>query len=151
MNEKSKKRRMEGMSRHRTILHGHGRRVTAVATHPTRPLFATTSDDRTVCVWDIELHCIVAKCGLSAPGVSLAFDAKGKYLACGLLSGILLVFAVSQKSSSRGRLTVLSQCSLVLRRGANFGAAIALPGSKRKPTRREKKIVGKANGPEAKV
>ena len=151
LDEKSKRRRLHGVGRHKTILNGHGRYISAVATHPTRPLFATTGNDRTICVWDIELHCIVAKCGLTAPGVSLAFDKTGTLLACGLLNGIVLVFNVSQKSKKYGTLTTLCQAALVIQRSANYGAAIALPGSKRKPSRREKKITSKSgNGPEAK-
>lgn len=149
LNQTSNKRRMKGMKRFKTILHGHGKKITSCATHPTRPMFATTGYDKTICIWDIELHCIVAKCGLSAPGVSLAFNKTGTLLACGLLNGIVIVFEVSQNSKNRGSLQTLNQCALVKQRSAGFGSPLALPGSKRKPTRREKKIQNKGD-PQAK-
>ena len=149
LDKKSRKRRLHGLGRHKTILHGHGKYISAVATHPTRPLFATTSNDRTICIWDIELHCIVAKCGLTAPGVSLAFDKTGTLLACGLMNGIVIVFNVSQKSKNRGTLSTLCQSALVVQRSATYGTQLELPGSKRKPSRLEKKMLAK-NGPEAK-
>ena len=43
----------------------------------------------------------------------------------------------------------LNQCALVKQRSAGFGSPLALPGSKRKPTRREKKIKNKGD-PQAK-
>ena len=83
---------------------------------------------------------------MAAPGVSLCFNNDGTLLACGLINGIVIVFNVITNSKNRGKLTILNQCALVKRRSSTFGSALTLPGSKRKPTRREKKIQNKSNG-----
>ena len=126
------------LQRWRTILSGHGNFVAALATHPQRQIFATTGFDRTICVWDIELRTLVAKAQLVAPGLSLAFAPAGTMLCCGLASGIVVVFRLDLPSHRNGQkytLGVISQCALVPQRPTGYGAALALPPSKRKPLR----------------
>eukprot|EP00051_Salpingoeca_urceolata_P007134 m.94665 g.94665 ORF g.94665 m.94665 type:complete len:1961 (-) comp15130_c0_seq1:316-6198(-) len=77
----------------RLITQGHAEgQLWGLATHPTKPVFATASDDKTVRLWDMEAHeQIGAAMGTSSEARAAAFNPSGSRLAIGHQNGTVLI------------------------------------------------------------
>ena len=80
----------------RTLLSGHSGAISVVAAHPRKRIIATTSNDKTVRIWDVEQHKLIAMARLTHRGLCADWSATGKLLAIGLSNGILVVLRVTQ-------------------------------------------------------
>ena len=64
--------------------HSHGGdEVWGLSAHPSKPRYATTSDDATLRVWDAHTHAMVAMAPLEMPSRCLAYSPKGEQIAVG--------------------------------------------------------------------
>jgi microtubule-associated protein-like 6 len=78
----------------RAMVHGHGEgELWGLATHPVQPVFASGSDDETLRLWSLETHQMIHTALLPSGCRSVAFSADGCYVAAGLVSGEILLFA----------------------------------------------------------
>ena len=59
----------------------------ALALHPTQPVFATGSDDKSVRVWSMRDHSVLSRCHTPHSVRSLAFSPDGSHLAAGMQDG----------------------------------------------------------------
>jgi microtubule-associated protein-like 5 len=66
--------------------HSHGE-VTAVSSHPTKPLYGSVGDDATLRLWDLAKRKPWKTKGLEAQGRSIHFSPDGKLVACGHNNG----------------------------------------------------------------
>ena len=76
------------------ILHAHRQCVEALDTHPTLPVFATCSHDKTVRLWSIKERRVLAQAKLAVQGSAIAFSGDGTLLAVGMKSGSFAVYGV---------------------------------------------------------
>lgn len=75
-----------------TLAQGHADgELWGLAVHPTRPLFITASDDRTLRVWDTTTHECTARKTLKHPARSAQFNPEGDVVAVGLKNGHVFV------------------------------------------------------------
>eukprot|EP00698_Gefionella_okellyi_P023688 TRINITY_DN8159_c0_g1_i1.p1 TRINITY_DN8159_c0_g1~~TRINITY_DN8159_c0_g1_i1.p1 ORF type:complete len:1551 (-),score=313.16 TRINITY_DN8159_c0_g1_i1:84-4736(-) len=75
-----------------TLQHAHMGDCAAVAVHPTIPWFASASADSYIRLFDAGNVCALAgECHLPGPVSSVSFSCDGTQLACGLLSGELVI------------------------------------------------------------
>jgi WD40 repeat protein len=73
----------------------HGGAVTSITFAPDGRMFATTSLDRTVSVWDLETGRELVRCrGFGREPVAAAFDKDGKTLACAGGDGVCRIFEI---------------------------------------------------------
>lgn len=75
------------------IIRGHYGKIRRVAAHPTEPIFATASSDRTIRLWNNVVKAQLSLTKLTDSASSLAFTPDGKALAVGTETGELLVIS----------------------------------------------------------
>ncbi|XP_068183951.1 echinoderm microtubule-associated protein-like 6 isoform X2 [Antennarius striatus] len=77
------------------IMQGHSEgELWALAVHPKKPLAVTGSDDRSVRLWSLVDHALVARCNMEEAVRSVAFSADGYQLALGMKDGSFTVLRV---------------------------------------------------------
>lgn len=79
-----------------TILgQGHGEgELWGLASHPTKELFASASDDTTIRIWDVPHKKMLNKATIGTPARSLAYSPDGEKLAVGLKNGEFAILAM---------------------------------------------------------
>ena len=65
----------------------------ALAVHPRRDVVASGSDDKTIRVWEIAEHQMVASCSTACAVRSLAYSPDGSQLAAGMQDGGFSVYS----------------------------------------------------------
>lgn len=82
----------------KTLVQAHDDFVYGLATHPTKDVFATACDDKTVRVWDAQNQ-ILAQCfPMQDKAQCLSFSPKGDLLAIGCTTGRFLVIESDKRS-----------------------------------------------------
>uniref|UniRef100_A0A8C9CAS3 EMAP like 6 n=1 Tax=Phocoena sinus TaxID=42100 RepID=A0A8C9CAS3_PHOSS len=77
------------------ILQGHCEgELWALALHPKKPLAVTGSDDRSVRLWSLADHALIARCNMEEAVRSVAFSPDGSQLALGMKDGSFIVLRV---------------------------------------------------------
>ncbi|KAM9714304.1 echinoderm microtubule-associated protein-like 5 isoform 3-T3 [Dama dama] len=77
------------------IMQGHCEgELWALAIHPTKPLAVTGSDDRSVRIWSLVDHALIARCNMEEPIRCAAVNVDGIHLALGMKDGSLTVLRV---------------------------------------------------------
>ncbi|KAB0375028.1 hypothetical protein FD755_013520, partial [Muntiacus reevesi] len=77
------------------IMQGHcDGELWALAVHPTKPLAVTGSDDRSVRIWSLVDHALIARCNMEEPIRSAAVNVDGIHLALGMKDGSFTVLRV---------------------------------------------------------
>uniref|UniRef100_A0A8P0TKY6 EMAP like 5 n=1 Tax=Canis lupus familiaris TaxID=9615 RepID=A0A8P0TKY6_CANLF len=66
----------------------------ALAVHPTKPLAVTGSDDRSVRIWSLVDHALIARCNMEEPIRCAAVNVDGIHLALGMKDGSFTVLRV---------------------------------------------------------
>ncbi|KAL8169064.1 UNVERIFIED_CONTAM: Echinoderm microtubule-associated protein-like 5 [Gekko kuhli] len=66
----------------------------ALAVHPTKPLAMTGSDDRSVRIWSLIDHALIARCNMEEPIRCAAVSTDGIHLALGMKDGSFTVLRV---------------------------------------------------------
>ncbi|XP_029087447.1 echinoderm microtubule-associated protein-like 6 [Monodon monoceros] len=80
------------------ILQGHCEgELWALALHPKKPLAVTGSDDRSVRLWSLADHALIARCNMEEAVRSVAFSPDGSQLALGMKDGSFIVLRVRHK------------------------------------------------------
>ena len=88
---------------HVAVLHasfkGHAEgEVWGLCPHPTAPLVVTTSDDKTVRVWDLESHRLLAMRKLPRASRGVGISQDGSCIMIGFTDGSLMVFSFAEVS-----------------------------------------------------
>ncbi|KAM7325934.1 hypothetical protein ACRRTK_014412 [Alexandromys fortis] len=77
------------------ILQGHCEgELWALALHPKKPLAVTGSDDRSVRLWSLADHALIARCNMEEAVRSVSFSPDGSQLALGMKDGSFIVLRV---------------------------------------------------------
>ncbi|XP_041941967.1 echinoderm microtubule-associated protein-like 5 [Alosa sapidissima] len=77
------------------IMQGHCEgELWALAIHPTKPLAMTGSDDRSVRIWSLVDHALIARCNMEEPIRCAAVSTDGIHLALGMKDGSFTVLRV---------------------------------------------------------
>ncbi|KAM3930547.1 echinoderm microtubule-associated protein-like 6 isoform 4-T4 [Leptodactylus fuscus] len=77
------------------IMQGHCEgELWALAMHPKKPLAVTGSDDRSVRLWSLADHALIARCNMEEAVRSVAFSPDGSQLALGMKDGSFTVLRV---------------------------------------------------------
>ncbi|XP_004681693.1 PREDICTED: echinoderm microtubule-associated protein-like 5 isoform X1 [Condylura cristata] len=77
------------------IMQGHCEgELWALAVHPTKPLAVTGSDDRSVRIWSLIDHALIARCNMEEPIRCAAVNVDGIHLALGMKDGSFTVLRV---------------------------------------------------------
>ncbi|XP_045677967.1 echinoderm microtubule-associated protein-like 5 isoform X1 [Phyllostomus hastatus] len=77
------------------IMQGHCEgELWALAVHPTKPLAVTGSDDRSVRLWSLVDHALIARCNMEEPIRCAAVNVDGIHLALGMKDGSFTVLRV---------------------------------------------------------
>uniref|UniRef100_A0A8P0TFA4 EMAP like 5 n=1 Tax=Canis lupus familiaris TaxID=9615 RepID=A0A8P0TFA4_CANLF len=77
------------------IMQGHCEgELWALAVHPTKPLAVTGSDDRSVRIWSLVDHALIARCNMEEPIRCAAVNVDGIHLALGMKDGSFTVLRV---------------------------------------------------------
>ncbi|KAL7992619.1 hypothetical protein Chor_016875 [Crotalus horridus] len=77
------------------IMQGHCEgELWALAVHPTKPLAVTGSDDRSVRIWSLIDHALIARCNMEEPIRCAAVSTDGIHLALGMKDGSFTVLRV---------------------------------------------------------
>ncbi|XP_069350552.1 echinoderm microtubule-associated protein-like 6 isoform X1 [Eulemur rufifrons] len=77
------------------ILQGHCEgELWGLALHPKKPLAVTGSDDRSVRLWSLADHALIARCNMEEAVRSVAFSPDGSQLALGMKDGSFIVLRV---------------------------------------------------------
>ncbi|XP_017909358.1 PREDICTED: echinoderm microtubule-associated protein-like 5 isoform X11 [Capra hircus] len=77
------------------IMQGHCEgELWALAVHPTKPLAVTGSDDRSVRIWSLVDHALIARCNMEEPVRCAAVNVDGIHLALGMKDGSFTVLRV---------------------------------------------------------
>nr|XP_036847784.1 echinoderm microtubule-associated protein-like 5 isoform X5 [Manis javanica] len=77
------------------IMQGHCEgELWALAIHPTKPLAVTGSDDRSVRMWSLVDHALIARCNMGEPIRCAAVNVDGTHLALGMKDGSFTVLRV---------------------------------------------------------
>ncbi|XP_048456030.1 echinoderm microtubule-associated protein-like 5 [Rhincodon typus] len=77
------------------IMQGHCEgELWALAVHPTKPLAVTGSDDRSVRIWSLIDHALIARCNMEEAIRSVAVSSDGIHLALGMKDGSFTVLRI---------------------------------------------------------
>ncbi|XP_072121311.1 echinoderm microtubule-associated protein-like 6 isoform X4 [Mobula birostris] len=77
------------------IMQGHCEgELWGLAAHPKKPLVVTGSDDRSVRLWSLVDHALIARCNMEEAVRSVAFSSDGSQLALGMKDGSFTVLRV---------------------------------------------------------
>ncbi|KAF7252518.1 Echinoderm microtubule-associated protein-like 6 [Varanus komodoensis] len=77
------------------IMQGHCEgELWALAVHPKKPLVVTGSDDRSVRLWSLADHALIARCNMEEAVRSVSFSPDGAQLALGMKDGSFIVLRV---------------------------------------------------------
>nr|XP_034966373.1 echinoderm microtubule-associated protein-like 6 [Zootoca vivipara] len=77
------------------IMQGHCEgELWALAVHPKKPLVVTGSDDRSVRLWSLADHALIARCNMEEAVRSVSFSPDGSQLALGMKDGSFIVLRV---------------------------------------------------------
>uniref|UniRef100_A0A4W3H8Y1 EMAP like 5 n=1 Tax=Callorhinchus milii TaxID=7868 RepID=A0A4W3H8Y1_CALMI len=77
------------------IMQGHCEgELWALAVHPTKPLAITGSDDRSVRIWSLIDHALIARCNMEEPIRCVAVSTDGIHLALGMKDGSFTVLRI---------------------------------------------------------
>lgn len=77
------------------IMQGHSEgELWALGVHPKKPLAVTGSDDRSVRLWSLVDHALIARCNMEEAVRSVAFSVDGAQLALGMKDGSFTVLRV---------------------------------------------------------
>ncbi|XP_075781606.1 echinoderm microtubule-associated protein-like 6 isoform X3 [Pelodiscus sinensis] len=77
------------------IMQGHCEgELWALAVHPKKPLAVTGSDDRSVRLWSLADHALIARCNMEEAVRSVSFSPDGSQLALGMKDGSFIVLRV---------------------------------------------------------
>ncbi|XP_029927079.1 echinoderm microtubule-associated protein-like 6 isoform X2 [Myripristis murdjan] len=77
------------------IMQGHSEgELWALDVHPKKPLAVTGSDDRSVRLWSLADHALIARCNMEEAVRSVAFSVDGSQLALGMKDGSFTVLRV---------------------------------------------------------
>ncbi|XP_032883277.1 echinoderm microtubule-associated protein-like 5 isoform X3 [Amblyraja radiata] len=77
------------------IMQGHCEgELWALAAHPTKPLAITGSDDRSVRIWSLIDHALIARCNMQEPIRCVAVSSDGIHLALGMKDGSFTVLRI---------------------------------------------------------
>ncbi|XP_030627441.1 echinoderm microtubule-associated protein-like 6 isoform X2 [Chanos chanos] len=77
------------------IMQGHSEgELWALHVHPKKPLAVTGSDDRSVRLWSLADHALIARCNMEEAVRSVAFSSDGSQLALGMKDGSFTVLRV---------------------------------------------------------
>uniref|UniRef100_A0A3Q1BB23 HELP domain-containing protein n=1 Tax=Amphiprion ocellaris TaxID=80972 RepID=A0A3Q1BB23_AMPOC len=77
------------------IMQGHSEgELWALDVHPKKPLAVTGSDDRSVRLWSLVDHALIARCNMEEAVRSVAFNVDGSQLALGMKDGSFTVLRV---------------------------------------------------------
>ncbi|KAK9412191.1 echinoderm microtubule-associated protein-like 6 [Crotalus adamanteus] len=77
------------------IMQGHCEgELWALAVHPKKPLVVTGSDDRSVRLWSLADHALIARCNMEEAVRSVSFNPDGSQLALGMKDGSFIVLRV---------------------------------------------------------
>uniref|UniRef100_A0A3Q2XCV2 EMAP like 5 n=1 Tax=Hippocampus comes TaxID=109280 RepID=A0A3Q2XCV2_HIPCM len=77
------------------IMQGHCEgELWALAVHPTKPLAMTGSDDRSVRIWSLIDHALIARCNMEEPIRCAAVSTDGIHLALGMKDGSFTILRV---------------------------------------------------------
>ncbi|XP_038631944.1 echinoderm microtubule-associated protein-like 5 isoform X6 [Scyliorhinus canicula] len=77
------------------IMQGHCEgELWALAAHPTKPLAVTGSDDRSVRIWSLIDHALIARCNMEEPIRCVAVSSDGIHLALGMKDGSFTVLRI---------------------------------------------------------
>ncbi|XP_007440803.2 echinoderm microtubule-associated protein-like 6, partial [Python bivittatus] len=77
------------------IMQGHCEgELWALAVHPKKPLVVTGSDDRSVRLWSLVDHALIARCNMEEAVRSVSFSPDGSQLALGMKDGSFIVLRV---------------------------------------------------------
>ncbi|XP_032820802.2 echinoderm microtubule-associated protein-like 6 isoform X1 [Petromyzon marinus] len=81
------------------VMQGHCEgELWALAVHPAKPLAVTGSDDRSVRLWSLADHALIARCNMEEAVRSAAFSPDGTQLALGMKDGSFTVLRVRDMS-----------------------------------------------------
>ncbi|CAM2111020.1 unnamed protein product [Caretta caretta] len=79
------------------IMQGHCEgELWALAVHPKKPLAVTGSDDRSVRLWSLADHALIARCNMEEAVRSVSFSPDGSQLALGMKDGSFIVLRVRE-------------------------------------------------------
>ncbi|TRY96368.1 hypothetical protein DNTS_033743 [Danionella cerebrum] len=79
-----------------TIINGHTQgRIWGLATHPSKDVFISASDDGTIRIWDLADKKLLNKVSLGHPAKCTAYSANGEMVSIGLENGEFIVLLVN--------------------------------------------------------
>ena len=94
------------------LITAHQNVTEALASHPTKPFFASAGRDRVVRIWDAATRGLLCRGRLHAPAVSMAWSPNGEHLAVGTVNGDCAILLVGEDGGARSGLSSLKTITL---------------------------------------